>query len=182
MNASDKHDITLIVNGEPRKVSVESRALLHDVLRRDLGLVGVHAGCEHGVCGACTVRIDGESARACITFAVQLDGQRVDTVEGLANGAELSPVQEAFWRRGGMQCGFCTPGMLMRATEFLEENKNPTRDEAREAIASNLCRCTGYQHIVDSILEAAGNLRGEGWSDEAGVPAGEIYADKEAGR
>lgn len=172
--SDSKHDITLVVNGETRNVSVESRALLHDVLRRDLGMVGVHAGCEHGVCGACTVRIDGQSARACITFAVQVDGSQISTVEGMADGPNLHPIQEAFWRRNGLQCGFCTPGMLMRVSEFLEENPNPTRDEAREAIASNLCRCTGYQHIVDSVMEAASRLRGEDWSDEAGIPAEEL--------
>lgn len=173
MSESTKHDVTLVVNGTKRKVSVESRALLIDVLRRDLGLNGTHAGCEHGVCGACTVRLDGKSARSCITFAVQADGCTVDTVEGLADGENLHPIQEAFWRRNGMQCGFCTPGMLMRCSEFLEQNASPTRDEAREAIASNLCRCTGYQHIVDSVMEAAGRLRGEEWSEDALIPAAE---------
>lgn len=174
MSQPRKHDITLVVNGTKQAVSVESRSLLSDVLRRDLGLVGVHAGCEHGVCGACTVRIDGKSARSCITLAVQIDGSRVDTVEGLADGSKLHPVQEAFWRCNGLQCGFCTPGMLMRVTEFLETNPSPTREEAREAIASNLCRCTGYQHIVDSVMEAAGRLRGEEWSATAGIPASEL--------
>lgn len=174
MSGSEKHNITLVVNGEKRMVNVESRALLHDVLRRDLGLVGVHAGCEHGVCGACTIHIDGKSARACLTLAVQIDGSKVDTVEGLASGQKLHPIQEAFWRCNGLQCGFCTPGMLMRVSEFLEINPNPTRDEAREAIASNICRCTGYQHIVDSVMEAAGRLRGEEWSATAGIPATEL--------
>ncbi|WP_283957620.1 (2Fe-2S)-binding protein [Ramlibacter sp. 2FC] len=174
MSQSGKQNITLVVNGTKRVVGVESRSLLSDVLRRDLGLVGVHAGCEHGVCGACTVRIDGKSARSCITLAVQIDGSSVDTVEGLADGTKLHPVQEAFWRCNGLQCGFCTPGMLMRVTEFLETNPTPTREEAREAIASNLCRCTGYQHIIDSVMEAAARLRGEEWSATAGIPAAEL--------
>ncbi len=168
------HEVTLVVNGAERRVTVESRTLLLDVLRRNLGLVGTHAGCEHGVCGACTVRIDGQTARSCITFAVQVDGQRIETVEGLAVDGALHPIQEAFWRRNGLQCGFCTPGMLLRTAEFLEENPDPTRAEAREAIASNLCRCTGYQHIVDSVVEAAARLRGEAWSDDAGIPAEEL--------
>lgn len=174
MSQSEKQDITLVVNGKKQVVSIESRSLLSDVLRRDLGLVGLHAGCEHGVCGACTVRIDGKSARSCITLAIQVDGSRVDTVEGLADGNKLHPVQEAFWRCNGLQCGFCTPGMLMRVTEFLETNPAPTREEAREAISGNLCRCTGYQHIVDSVMEAAARLRGEEWSATAGIPASEL--------
>lgn len=178
MSNSDKHDITLVINGASQNLTVEGRTLLSDALRR-AGYVGVHAGCEHGVCGACTVRIDGKTARSCITFAVQADGSEITTVEGLSKGDELSVVQEAFWRRHGLQCGFCTPGMLLRVTEFLEENPNPTRDEAREAIASNLCRCTGYQHIVDSVIEAAGRLRGEEWSDDAGVTAAELRGTTE---
>ena len=174
MTSARTHDITLIVNGTERQITVEGRTLLLDVLRRNLGLVGTHAGCEHGVCGACTVRVDGQTARSCITFAVQVDGQRVDTVEGLADQGALHPIQEAFWRRNGLQCGFCTPGMLLRTAEFLEENSDPTREEAREAIASNLCRCTGYQHIVDSVIEAAARLRGEPWSEDAGTPAEEL--------
>ena len=173
MSNTDKHEITLNINGNSTNLTVEGRTLLHDTLRR-AGMVGVHAGCEHGVCGACTVRINGQSARSCITLAVQVDGDEITTVESLAKGEELNIIQEAFWRRHGLQCGFCTPGMLMRVTEFLEENPDPTRDEAREAIASNLCRCTGYQHIIDSVIEAAARLRGEEWSDDAGIPASQL--------
>jgi carbon-monoxide dehydrogenase small subunit len=153
------HRIALEINGEPVEATVESRRLLLDFLRYDLGLVGAHAGCEHGVCGTCTVLLDGRSVRSCITFAVEVDGSSIETVEGLAPQGRLSPLQEAFREQHGLQCGYCTPGMLMRATEFLRENPAPTRAEAREAIASNLCRCTGYQFIVDSVLDAAERLR-----------------------
>jgi carbon-monoxide dehydrogenase small subunit len=153
------HRIALEVNGEPVEATVESRRLLLDFLRYDLGLVGAHAGCEHGVCGTCTVLLDGRSVRSCITFAVEVEGSSIETVEGLAPQGRLNPLQEAFREQHGLQCGYCTPGMLMRATEFLRENPAPTRAEAREAIASNLCRCTGYQFIVDSVLDAAERLR-----------------------
>jgi carbon-monoxide dehydrogenase small subunit len=153
------HQIALEINGEPVEATVESRRLLLDFLRYDLGLVGAHAGCEHGVCGTCTVLLDGRSVRSCITFAVEVDGSSIETVEGLATQGRLSPLQEAFREQHGLQCGYCTPGMLMRATEFLRENPAPTRAEAREAIASNLCRCTGYQFIVDSVIDAAERLR-----------------------
>jgi aerobic carbon-monoxide dehydrogenase small subunit len=153
------HQIALEINGEPVEATVESRRLLLDFLRYDLGLVGAHAGCEHGVCGTCTVLLDGRSVRSCITFAVEVDGSSIETVEGLAPQGRLSPLQEAFRDQHGLQCGYCTPGMLMRATEFLRENPAPTRAEAREAIASNLCRCTGYQFIVDSVIDAAERLR-----------------------
>ena len=153
------HQVALEINGEPVEATVESRRLLLDFLRYDLGLVGAHAGCEHGVCGTCTVLLDGRSVRSCITFAVEVDGSSIETVEGLAPQGHLSPLQEAFREQHGLQCGYCTPGMLMRATEFLRENPAPTRAEAREAIASNLCRCTGYQFIVDSVIDAAERLR-----------------------
>jgi aerobic carbon-monoxide dehydrogenase small subunit len=181
VSEADTHRVTLEVNGVARELEVESRMLLLDVLRGELGLVGAHAGCEHGVCGSCTVLVDGRSTRSCITFAVQVDGRKVETVEGLAEGEQLHPVQEAFWRCNGLQCGFCTPGMVLRAVEFLGENPDPTREEAREAMASNLCRCTGYQHIVDSVMEGAARLRGEPWSDEASVPAGDTATATEAG-
>jgi carbon-monoxide dehydrogenase small subunit len=168
------HKITLTVNGVERRLSVESRTLLIDALRTQLGLVGVHDGCSHGVCGACTVLIDGETARACLTLAVQVDGARIDTIEGLAVDGKLDPIQEAFWRRHGLQCGFCTPGMVLLAGELLKQNPNPTREEARDAMSSNLCRCTGYQHIIDSVMEAASRLRGEEWSAEACVSASEL--------
>ena len=154
-----EHRIALEVNGEPVEATVESRRLLVDFLRYDLGLVGVHVGCEHGVCGTCTVLLDGRSARSCIAFAVEVDGSSITTVEGLAPHGRLNPLQEAFLENHGLQCGYCTPGMLLRATEFLRENPAPTRAEAREAIASNLCRCTGYQFIVDSLLDAASRLQ-----------------------
>ena len=152
-------EITLIVNGHPWTVSVEPRKLLVDVLREDLGLVGTHTGCEHGVCGTCTVLLNGRSIRSCITFAVQADGAEIRTVEGLARGAQLHPLQEAFWEHQGLQCGYCTPGMLMRSCEILADNPDPTPHEVRQEIASNLCRCTGYQFIVEAVCAAAPRLR-----------------------
>jgi aerobic-type carbon monoxide dehydrogenase small subunit (CoxS/CutS family) len=152
-------DITLTVNGRRYTLAVEPRRLLVDVLRDDLGLVGTHTGCEHGVCGTCTVLLDGASIRSCTTLAVQADGQSVRTVEGLAGGAGLHPLQEEFWEKQGLQCGFCTPGMLMRALEILEEDPDPTPERVREGIASNLCRCTGYQFIVEAVMAAAPRLR-----------------------
>jgi carbon-monoxide dehydrogenase small subunit len=152
-------EITLIVNGHPWTVSVEPRKLLVDVLREDLGLVGTHVGCEHGVCGTCTVLLNGRSIRSCITFAVQADGAEIRTVEGLARGAQLHPLQEAFWEHQGLQCGYCTPGMLMRSCEILADNPDPTPHEVREEIASNLCRCTGYQFIVEAVCAAAPRMR-----------------------
>lgn len=152
--------ITLTVNGRQRHVTVEPRKLLADVLREDLGLTGLNVGCAHGVCGSCTVLLDGETARSCILFAVQADGAQITTIEGVAPSfEELHPVQEAFWEKQGLQCGYCTPGMVLRTIELLRENPNPTREEAREGIASNLCRCTGYQFIVDAVLDAAQRLR-----------------------
>jgi aerobic-type carbon monoxide dehydrogenase small subunit (CoxS/CutS family) len=152
-------EITLIVNGHPWTVSVEPRKLLVDVLREDLGLVGTHTGCEHGVCGTCTVLLNGRSIRSCITFAVQADGAEIRTVEGLAQGAQLHPLQEEFWEHQGLQCGYCTPGMLLRSCEILAENPDPTPQEVREEIASNLCRCTGYQFIVEAVCAAAPRMR-----------------------
>jgi aerobic-type carbon monoxide dehydrogenase small subunit (CoxS/CutS family) len=152
-------EITLIVNGHPWTVSVEPRKLLVDVLREDLGLVGTHIGCEHGVCGTCTVLLNGRSIRSCITFAVQANGAEIRTVEGLARGAQLHPLQEAFWEHQGLQCGYCTPGMLMRSCEILADNPDPTPHEVREEIASNLCRCTGYQFIVEAVCAAAPRMR-----------------------
>lgn len=157
----DKRDITLIVNGSPSTVSVEPRKLLVDVLREDLGLTGTHIGCEHGVCGTCTVLLNDRSVRSCITFAVQADGARIRTVEGLANGADLHPLQDEFWDKQGLQCGYCTPGMLMRACEIIEQNPDPSPEQVREGIASNLCRCTGYQFIVEAVCAAASRMRGD---------------------
>ena len=157
----DKYDITLIVNGRSSTVSVEPRKLLVDVLREDLGLKGTHIGCEHGVCGTCTVLLNGRSIRSCITFAVQADGAEIRTVEGLANGADLHPLQDEFWTKQGLQCGYCTPGMLMRACEIIEQNPDPSPEQVREGTASNLCRCTGYQFIIEAVCAASGRMRGE---------------------
>ena len=157
--ASDLHPITLTVNGVPQEMRVEGRRTLADVIRQDLRLTGTHLACEQGVCGACTVLVDGASLRACITFAVQVDGAEVRTIEGVAPSAtELHPIQQAFWEKQGLQCGFCTPGMVLRVEEILAENPHPTREEVREGISSNICRCTGYQFIVDAAMEAAARM------------------------
>jgi carbon-monoxide dehydrogenase small subunit len=153
---TDRRTITLTVNGVRHNREVETRLTLGDFLRRELGLTGTHLGCEHGVCGACTVHLDGEAVRSCILFAVQADGAKVTTVEGLARpDGTLHPLQQAFRDHHGLQCGFCTPGMLMTLAAFLAENANPTEREVREAISGNLCRCTGYQGIVAAALDAA---------------------------
>ena len=151
--------IRLTVNGDPRVAEVEPRRLLVDFLREDLGLTGTHIGCEQGVCGTCTVLLNGASIRSCITLAVQADGAEVSTVEGLAAGGELHPLQDEFSDKQGLQCGYCTPGMLMRAQEILAQNPDPTAEQVRAAIASNLCRCTGYQFITEAVLAAAARLR-----------------------
>ena len=153
-------ETTLTVNGTKVTRRIEPRMHLVDFLREELGLTGSHLGCEHGVCGACTVLLDGRPARACLTLAVQADGTEIETVESLANGSELHALQQAFHENFGLQCGFCTPGILMAAKFFLEQNPNPTEQEVRAELAGNLCRCTGYAPIVDSILAAAGKLRG----------------------
>ena len=147
--------VRLIVNGVPHTADVPPRRLLSDCLRHDLGLTGTHVGCEHGVCGACTVLLDGRPMRSCLLLAVSVDGQEITTVEGLANGDELSPVQQAFEDCHGLQCGFCTAGFLTTITAGLRDNPSPSEDEAREMIAGNLCRCTGYQNIVAAVLRAA---------------------------
>ena len=147
-------------------MSVEPRKLLVDVLREDLGLKGTHIGCEHGVCGSCPVLLNGRSIRSCITFAVQADGAEIRTVEGLANGADLHPLQDEFWTKQGLQCGYCTPGMIMAAAGLLAENPNPTEHDVRHALEGNLCRCTGYHNIVKSVLDAASKS-----DDQAGVSA-----------
>jgi aerobic-type carbon monoxide dehydrogenase small subunit (CoxS/CutS family) len=152
-----KHTITVTVNGRPYRREVEARLLLSDFLRHELNLTGTHVGCEHGVCGACTVLLEGEAVRSCLMLAVQANGRNLQTVEGLAPGpGQLHPLQEAFRETHGLQCGFCTPGFLMTLLPFLEENPRPTEREIREAISGNLCRCTGYQHIVDAVLLATG--------------------------
>jgi carbon-monoxide dehydrogenase small subunit len=157
---TETHRIAFVVNGQERELELEPRRLLIDVLRQDLGLTGAHIGCEHGVCGTCTVLMNGESVRSCITFGVQAAGTEITTIEGIAPSlVELHPIQEAFWEKQGLQCGYCTPGMVLRTLELLRENPSPSRDEARDGIASNLCRCTGYQFIVDAVLDAAERLR-----------------------
>ena len=157
--ASETGPISMTVNGRSHTAQVEPRRLLVDFLREDLGLVGTHIGCEHGVCGTCTVLLDGHSIRSCITLAVQADGAEISTVEGLADGGDLHPLQDEFSAKQGLQCGYCTPGMLMRGSEILAQNPDPSPAEVREAIASNLCRCTGYQFIVEDVLGAAERMR-----------------------
>ncbi len=149
--------ITVTVNGTAHQRTVEPRLLLSDFLRQDLGLTGTHVGCEHGVCGACSVLLDGEAVRACLIFAVQADGRSVTTVEGLTpDGPDaLHPLQQAFHETHALQCGFCTPGILMSMIPFLRDNPDPTEPEIREALSGNLCRCTGYQNIVDAVKLAA---------------------------
>jgi carbon-monoxide dehydrogenase small subunit len=151
--------VTVNVNGQEYKREVEPRLLLSDFLRHELGLTGTHVGCEHGVCGACTILFDGESIRSCLVFAVQADGHSLTTVEGLASDGKLHPIQQSFWEAHGLQCGYCTPGILMTLVPFLKQNPNPTEEEIRHAISGNLCRCTGYQHIVDAVKLAAEKMR-----------------------
>jgi carbon-monoxide dehydrogenase small subunit len=153
--AEQTFPITLSVNGVPRTAEVPARRLLSDCLRHDLRMTGTHVGCEHGVCGACTVLVDGAPMRSCLMFAVSARGSEITTVEGLADGETLHPVQQAFKECHGLQCGFCTPGFLTTISAFLEDNPEPTRQEAVEAVSGNLCRCTGYQNIVASVLRAA---------------------------
>ena len=151
-----RHRVTVTVNGRPYSGFAEPRTLLSDFLRHELKLFGTHVGCEHGVCGACTVNIDGRAVRSCLRFAVQADGAEIGTVEGLATGRALSPLQEAFRRRHALQCGFCTPGILISATQFLETNPNPTEEEVRDMLSGHICRCTGYEGMVRAILDVAG--------------------------
>jgi len=157
------HRIEMRVNGESRSADVEARLLASDFLRQTLGLTGTHVGCEHGVCGACTVLVDGEAVRSCLLFAVQLEGCDVQTVESLAGaaGGPLHPIQQAFHDSHALQCGFCTPGILMSLVPWLDRNPRPSVEEAREALGGNLCRCTGYTKIVEAVLEAASRLAAE---------------------
>ena len=158
----ETRNIAVTVNGRHHEAEVETRYTLADFLRQQLGLTGTHLGCEHGVCGACTVLLDGHSVRACLMLAVQANGHEITTVEGIAPGrTELHPLQEAFRDNYGLQCGFCTPGILTTLVEFLREHPDPTEDEVRIAISGNLCRCTGYQGIVAAALDAARRMRGE---------------------
>jgi carbon-monoxide dehydrogenase small subunit len=165
-SAARTHRIRLEVNGRTHEREVEARLLLSDFLRHDLGLTGTHVGCEHGVCGACTVLVDGEPARSCLMLAVQADGLRIETVESLVPpaGEELHPLQEAFRASHALQCGFCTPGILMTMAAFLAENPAPSEADVRLALSGNLCRCTGYQHIVDAVMRAAETARSAGRS------------------
>ncbi len=157
---AETRDIEVTVNGESHTATVETRISLGDFLRQGLGKTGTHMGCEHGVCGACTVLVDGEAVRSCLMLAVQANGHEITTIEGLADAdGTLSPLQEAFWENHGLQCGFCTPGMLTSLTAFLKENPDPSEREVREAISGNICRCTGYQGIVDAALSAAKTMR-----------------------
>jgi carbon-monoxide dehydrogenase small subunit len=148
-------EISLTVNGEVVAESVEPRMTLVDFLRETLGLTGSHVGCEHGVCGACTVRLDGEVVRGCLTLAVQCDGATVETIEGVSDGGSIADLQEAFRRRNALQCGYCTPGMLLTAQELLSQGGVPSRDAIREQMSGNYCRCTGYQAIVDAVESVA---------------------------
>lgn len=160
--ADEMHDITVTVNGVTRSARVPARRLLSDFLRHDLRLTGTHVGCEHGVCGACTVLIDGAPARSCLMFAVQAQRHEITTVEGIGDSPEtMNHVQRAFAECHGLQCGFCTPGFITTITAFLEENASPSEEEAREVVSGNLCRCTGYQNIVKSVLRAAELKRAE---------------------
>jgi len=187
--AEELHQIRLTVNGTAHDLRVPARRLLSDALRHDLALTGTHVGCEHGVCGACTVLLDGDPVRACLVFAVSVQGQEITTVEGLTrpDGA-LGPVQQAFAECHGLQCGFCTPGFLTTITAGIRDNPEPTHDEAREMIAGNLCRCTGYQNIVKAVERAAvlaregveGDRPGDGSELEAGQLAGDDRADDAA--
>jgi aerobic carbon-monoxide dehydrogenase small subunit len=152
---NNSFNLSVTVNGTLYERAVEPRLLLSDFLRHDLGLTGTHVGCEHGVCGACTILFDNEPARSCLMFAVMAHGHEVITVEGLGTLDRLSPLQEAFKEAHGLQCGFCTPGFLTTLTAFLKENPKPSEDEIREALSGNLCRCTGYQHIMDAVKLAA---------------------------
>lgn len=152
---ADKVKVKITVNGKLYEREVEPRLLLSDFIRHDLGLTGTHVGCEHGLCGACTVLMNGESVRSCILFTVMADGAEILTVESLGTVDNMHPLQEAFQEKHALQCGFCTPGVLMTAVEFLEGNPNPTAEEAREAIDGNFCRCTGYENIVEAVQLAA---------------------------
>ena len=156
------HQITIEVNGEPYERSVSPRLLLSDFLRHELHLTGTHVGCEHGVCGACTVQLDGDGVRSCLLFAVQADGSAIKTVEGLADGPDLHPLQQAFSDAHGLQCGFCTPGFLMTIDSMLDELSTMTEAEIREALSGNICRCTGYQGIIDAVLATIANHQQQG--------------------
>jgi carbon-monoxide dehydrogenase small subunit len=168
------HHVTVTVNGEARDADVEPRYLLVHLLRDTFGLTGTHVGCDTSNCGACTIHLNGQSAKSCTVLAVQADGADIRTIEGMASGADLHPLQQAFWDQHGLQCGFCTPGMIMQAAWLLDQNEDPTEAEIREGISGNLCRCTGYVNIVKAIQQAAGEMQGtaEATAGEAAAAAG----------
>jgi len=157
-----RRTVSLTVNGKEHSAETETRTLLCDFLRDELRLTGTHVGCEHGVCGACTILLDGQAARSCLTLAVTANGATIETVEGLARNGQLHPIQEAFRDEHGLQCGFCTPGLLMTVSDLIARNPDPSDDEIRSEISANLCRCTGYHNIVDAVRSAAVKLREEG--------------------
>jgi aerobic carbon-monoxide dehydrogenase small subunit len=156
-----KKAVNIKVNGVAHRDEVEPRLLLVHYLRDVLGLTGTHIGCETSICGACTVSLGGEAVKSCTMFAVQADGAEITTIEGLASNGELHPVQQGFWEHHGLQCGYCTPGMIMAGAQILSRNPNPSQDEIRHGLEGNLCRCTGYQHIVEAIQYAAGKMKGQ---------------------
>ena len=158
---AERHRIVVKVNRVQYERDVEPRKLLVDFLRDDLELIGTHVGCEHGICGACTILFNGRVARSCLMFAIQADGAEVMTVEGLAEDGRLHPLQEAFREHHGLQCGFCTPGMLMTSYEFVKENSDPTEEEVRKTISGVLCRCTGYKQVIDSVMAAVAGMKGK---------------------
>jgi carbon-monoxide dehydrogenase small subunit len=171
-------ELTFIVNGAPVRRRAKVRQHLADFLREELDLTGTHLGCEHGVCGACTVRVNGRAVRGCLMLAVQVDGAEVTTIEGLTQSGEVADLQEEFVRHNALQCGFCTPGMIMTAVDLLRENPDPSDEEIREGLEGNLCRCTGYQNIVRAVRDAAAQLRGGTvpLPDEEPAPAGDAVA------
>jgi carbon-monoxide dehydrogenase small subunit len=171
LRVNGQHTIGVTVNGTRHERAVEPRLLLSDFLRHDLGLTGTHVGCEHGVCGACTVLLDGEAVRSCLVFAVQADGRTIDTVEGLASNGVLNPLQQAFHEAHALQCGFCTPGILMTLVPFLREHPDPDEPAIREAISGNLCRCTGYANIIDAVKRFT---QGAGESGSRGAGKSEL--------
>ena len=166
-----KHKISVTVNGQQHEDDVESRLLLVHYLRDSLGLTGTHVGCDTSQCGACTIHLDGKAIKSCTMFAVQADGASLKTIEGMANGAELHPIQQAFWDEHGLQCGYCTPGFIMAAAYLLEQNPNPTDDDIKRGLEGNLCRCTGYVNIIKSVKTAAERMR-SGAAAPAPAPVG----------
>lgn len=160
MKKDERHRVRFTLNGEPVEGLAEPRMLLTDFIRHEIGATGTHVGCEHGICGACTIRVDGKAVRACLMLAVQAEGKRIETIEGLAAGDDtLSPLQLAFHRNFALQCGYCTPGFLMTLADYLERHANPTEEDIRVALSGNLCRCTGYAEIVNAALEVASEIQ-----------------------